>query len=301
MEHTSTQQGKHGGGAATATLAGIAFVVLANFSFSLLDATAKYLSGELPILQIVWVRFLSHAVITLFLFRVWMRPRLLIAGRPILQIVRALCLLGTTFFNFLALRYLQLDQTTSIMFAAPFVITAMAGPILGEWAGPRRWAAIVVGFIGVLIVTQPGADGLQWPVIYSIISMLLYATYALMTRHLAGSSDPATMLLIPGLVAAAAMTPVGVSTWVQPEGWWTWTLLVATGVFGGGGHYLFIRAHKLASASMLAPFMYFQIVWMITLGFLVFGDVPSLTTLIGVSIVVLSGLYILYREGVRKG
>ncbi|MEP5622312.1 MAG: EamA family transporter, partial [Hyphomicrobiales bacterium] len=127
---------------AVAPLAGIGLIVLACLCFSLLDAVAKYLSTSLPTLQIAWVRFVSHAILAMAMFQVWKSPQYLKTGRPMLQAVRAVCLFGTTVFNFLALRYLQLAETMAIMFAAPFVITALAGPFLGEWAGIRRWAAI---------------------------------------------------------------------------------------------------------------------------------------------------------------
>lgn len=285
--------------ASVAPLAGIGLIVLACLSFSVLDATAKYLSASLPTLQIVWMRFVSHVLLTLVLFQVWKKPSLLKTDRPILQIVRAFCLLGTTAFNFLAVRHLQLAETMAIMFAGPFVITALAGPLLGEWAGPRRWAAIIVGFIGVLVVTQPGVGGMHWAAIYSVAAMTLYAFYALLTRQLTATDTSAGMLIISGIVACIATAPFGLSVWQTPPDAWSWVLLFATGAMGAGGHYLFIMAHRIAPAPVLAPFIYIQIVWMIALGFLVFGDVPTVTTVLGAAIVVSSGLYILYRERVK--
>jgi len=285
--------------AAAAPLMGIGLIVLACLSFSVLDATAKYLSTSVPTLQIVWLRFVSHVILSLVLFQVWKKPSLLKTDRWPLQIVRAFCLLGTTFFNFLAVRYLQLAETMAIMFAGPFVITALAGPLLGEWAGPRRWAAIIVGFIGVLVVTRPGLGGLHWAAVYSVAAMIFYALYALLTRRLTATDGSAGMLIISGIVAAVATAPMGLSVWQTPPDLWTWVLLFATGAFGGGGHFLFIMAHRIAPAPVLAPFIYIQIVWMITLGFLIFGDVPTLTTVLGAAIVVGSGLYILYRERVK--
>ncbi|MHA7776334.1 DMT family transporter [Roseibium sp. M-1] len=298
MAHDS--QERPSGSPAAAPLAGIGLIVLACLSFSVLDATAKYMSTSLPTLQIVWVRFVSHVLLTLVLFQVWRKPSLLKTRRPGLQLVRAFCLLGTTICNFMAVRYLQLAETMAIMFAGPFVITALAGPMLGEWAGARRWAAIVVGFLGVLVVTQPGIGGMHWAAIYSVAAMTFYAFYALLTRQLTATDGSAGLLIISGIVAAVAMTPAGLTVWQTPPDAWTWMLLFATGVFGAGGHFLFIMAHRIAPAPVLAPFIYTQIVWMIALGYLVFGDVPSFTTLLGAAIVVASGLYILYRERVKE-
>ncbi|QFS97824.1 EamA-like transporter family protein [Labrenzia sp. THAF191b] len=299
MAHDSQHRSTGNAAAATAPLAGIGLIVLACLSFSVLDATAKYMSASLPTLQIVWMRFVSHVILSLVLFQVWKKPSLLKTNRPVLQIVRSFCLLGTTIFNFLAVRYLQLAETMSIMFAAPFVITALAGPLLGEWAGLRRWIAIIVGFIGVLVVTRPGLGGMHWAAIYSVAAMSFYAVYALLTRQLTATDSSAGMLIISGIVAAIAMAPAGISVWVTPPDVWTWVLLFATGAFGAGGHFLFIMAHRIAPAPVLAPFIYTQIVWMIALGFLIFDDVPTYTTILGAAIVVASGLYILYRERVK--
>ena len=287
--------------AASATsFAGIGLIVLACLSFSFLDATAKYLSSNLPTLQIVWVRFLSHTFLVLLIFRVWKSPQYLKTRHPVLQLVRAVCLFGTTVFNFLALRYLQLAEATAIMFAGPLVITALAGPLLGEWAGLRRWAAILVGFFGVLVVTQPGLGGMHWAAIYSVIAMTFYALYALLTRKLTATDSSAGMLIISGLVASVAMAPAGVSVWVMPRDISTWALLLSMGALGAGGHYLLILAHRITSAPVLAPFMYSQIIWMIALGYFLFKDIPTVATLSGAGIVVGSGLYILYRERVRS-
>ncbi|EAV45790.1 hypothetical protein SIAM614_24262 [Stappia aggregata IAM 12614] len=299
MAHDRQDRSAGNGVAVTAPLAGIGLIVLACLSFSWLDATAKYMSASLPTLQIVWMRFVSHVVLSLVLFQVWKKPTLLKTGRPVLQIVRALCLLGTTIFNFLAVRYLQLAETMSILFAAPFVITALAGPLLGEWAGLRRWMAIIVGFLGVLVVTRPGLGGMHWAALYSVAAMCFYALYALLTRQLTATDSSAGMLIISGIVAAIAMAPAGLSVWVAPPDALTWLLLFATGAFGAGGHFLFIMAHRIAPAPVLAPFIYTQIIWMIALGYLIFDDVPTFTTILGAAIVVASGLYILYRERVK--
>ncbi len=277
-------------------LTSILLISMAFFCFSGLDATAKYLVQTLPSVQVVWFRFASHVVLALIFFQVWRYPSRLKTRRPWLQICRALFLLGSTTFNFFAVRYLQLAETVSIMFAAPFVVTALAGPLLGEWAGIRRWAAIIVGFIGVLIVTRPGLGAMHWAAILSVLSMLCYALYALTTRMMAGSESPAGMLLISGAVATLAMSPVALAEWVQPSGWGIWALLLSTGFYGCIGHWFLIKAHELSPAPVLAPFMYTQIVWMVSLGAIVFGDTPDIWTIVGASVIISSGLYILYRE-----
>ncbi|WP_321500238.1 DMT family transporter [Breoghania sp.] len=279
-----------------ARLAGILLIVVTVAFFSVLDTTAKYLSQELPTLQVVWFRFTSHFVMAIFFFRVWKRRHILHTKRPVLQVVRSLGLLGTTIFNFMALRYLQLSDTVTIMFAGPLLVTALAGPVLGEWAGRRRWTAIGVGFLGVLIVTRPGLGGLHWAVSLSLAAMICYAVYALTTRILTETDSVDGMLLISGAVASLAMTPVVVTVWETPQSLGTWALLCSTGFFGGFGHWLLTKAHAIVPAPVLAPFFYSQIVWMVALGYIVFGDVPGFTTILGASVIVGSGLYLLYRE-----
>lgn len=279
-------------------LRGILLIFFACFCFSCLDATAKYLSSELPTVQIVWMRFLVHLILALVLFRVWKHPEVLRSDRKGLHFLRGLALLGSTMFNFLAVKHLQLAETMSIFFAAPLVLTALAGPLLGEWAGPRRWAAILIGFIGVLIVVQPGSGELHWAAIYSVLAMLSYASYALMTRMLATTDNVTGMLIVSAAIASLFMMPAGLSAWETPGTAWHWFLLLSTGAWGCLGHWVFIIAHRLAPAPLLAPFIYLQIVWMASLGYLFFGDIPTWTTFLGASIVIASGLFILYREHV---
>jgi len=286
------------GDGAKTPIRGILLIFFACFCFSCLDATAKYLSTDFQTLQIVWMRFLVHLILAIVLFRVWRNPEVFRSDRKGLQFLRGLALLGSTFFNFLAVKHLQLAETMSIFFAAPLVLTALAGPLLGEWAGPRRWAAIVVGFIGVLIVVQPGTGELHWAAIYSVLAMMCYASYALMTRMLASTDNLIGMLIISAAVATLFMAPAGISVWKTPDNALHWFLLLSTGGWGCLGHWVFIIAHRLAPAPLLAPFIYLQIVWMASLGFIFFGDVPTWTTFLGAAIVIASGLYILYREHV---
>lgn len=268
----------------------------AFFLFSLLDSSAKYASQFVPTLEVTWFRYTTHIVFACLYFRVWSNPGLMNTRRPVMQTVRGLFLLGSTFFNFLALRHLQLAETVSIMFAAPFVVTALAGPLLNEWAGPRRWAAIVVGFIGVLVITQPGSGPVNWAIVLSLASMFCYACYALMTRKMAGQETHESMLMWSAAVAFVLLTPALPSVWVTPPDATLWAVLIGTGFFGAFGHLLLIRAYNLADAPTLAPFMYTHIIWMTTLGYLVFGDTPGPSTIAGAAIIISSGLYLLYRE-----
>jgi drug/metabolite transporter (DMT)-like permease len=220
-------------------------------------------------------------------------------ARPGLQALRSALLLGSTIGNFTAVRYLQLDQAVAIVFSTPFFVAALSGPLLGEWVRWRRWAAIIVGFIGVLVVTRPGAGGIHPAALFSVGSALCYALYSIMTRILARTDSNETTLFYSNLVGALAMTPVVWFVWVTPTEPLVIALMVAAGALGSFGHYLLIAGHRLAPAALLSPFIYTELIWVIILGFLVFGDVPNRWTLAGAAIVVASGLYILHRERAR--
>jgi len=175
--------------------------------FACLDAAAKYSSRSLPVMEVVFARYAGAMIVALIGLRPWRELPLYLTRRPILQLVRSLLLTFSTVFNFLALRHLQLAETTTISFAGPFVVAGLAGPMLGEWIGPRRWAAIAVGFIGVVIVTHPGREGFQPAVLLSIGSMLCNAFYLLLTRELAPTDSAEGLLLYPAIVATVAMAP----------------------------------------------------------------------------------------------
>ena len=216
--------------------------------------------------------------------------------RPGLQIGRSVLLLGSTLCNFAALRYLQLDEAIALIFSTPFFVAALSGPLLGEWVRWRRWTAIAVGFLGVLVVTRPGAGSFHPAALLSLSAAVLYALYSITTRILARTNSNATTLFYSNIVGALALIPVLPFVWTTPRDPLLIALMVGTGAAGGFGHYLLIAAHRLAPAAVLSPFIYTEIVWVTVLGFSVFGDLPTRWTLTGAAIVVASGLYILHRE-----
>lgn len=291
-QHTDAEQVR-------ARLTGIGLMCGAVLSFACLDAIAKYLNGYMDTLQVVWARYTGAFILTLFIFNPVSRPGLVRTKRPVLQLVRSAMLLGSTVTNFLAFRYLQLDQALSILFSTPFMVAILAGPILGEWIGWRRWVAILVGFAGVLLVTRPGVGGVHWAALYSVASAMFYSLYIVATRVLSRSDSSDTTLFYSNFVGAAAMLPVLPFVWTTPDSPFIIFLMVVFGAFGSFGHYLLIVAHRLAPASVLAPFMYTQLVWAVGFGYVVFGDIPNRWTPAGAAVVVASGLYLLHRERVR--
>lgn len=291
------------GDAARGRVRAIALMLTALVLFAGLDATAKYLVTRegLGVAQVAWLRFLGQITYMVAIYLGLRLPALVATAQPKAQIVRSTLMLGTTGFNFLALKYLRLDQTITIVFLTPLVVAALAGPLLGEWVGWRRWLAILVGFSGIVVAMRPGFATVHPAVLWSLASMLCYAGFMLITRRIAGNDPPFVTLFWSMLVGAVGLAPFALHEWVQPQSAFAVLLLMALGALGGTGHYLFIHAYRLAPASRIAPFLYFQLIAMVALGWLVFADVPDLWTLLGASIVTASGIYLFHRERVTRG
>ena len=277
-------------------LIGIALMCGAVACFACLDAMAKYLVGHLDTLQVVAMRFVTAFLVALVVSNPITRPGLLRTTRPGLQVVRGLMLVSTTIFNFFAFRFLQLDEALAILFSTPFLVAILAGPILGEWVGWRRWTAIGIGFIGVLVVIRPGLGGMQWAALLSVAAAILYAGYSIATRMVMRHDSAETTLFCANLVGAVIMLLALPLVWTAPPSPLDFALLLGVGAFGSLGHFLLILAHHRAPASVLSPFIYTQLVWASALGYLIFAHVPSGWTLAGAAIVVASGLYLLNRE-----
>ena len=267
------------------------------FMFALLDTTAKYLvTSGLAASFVVWFRFVSQAIVQLGISRAWSNPDVWRMRNIPLQVLRGVALPATTLLNFKALETLQLAQTVSVFLSAPMLITALAGPLLGEWAGVRRWTAIMVGFVGVLIVVRPGTAMFDVAILYSVSATFVYALYGILTRMLAGSETEGSLVLYPSLVGVALLGPFAWANAAWPAGLFDTALLCVFGIFGMIGHTMFIKASRISSASKIAPFVYSQLLWMTLLGFVVFGDLPDWWTVLGAAVICASGLYLMYRE-----
>lgn len=277
---------------------GIALMMVPLILFTILDTSAKWLGQALPVLMIVAVRYIGHFLAAVVVLNPLSHPQAWRTRRPGLQVIRGMLLAGSTGCNFLALQHMQLAETMTVSFSAPLIIAAAAGPVLGEWLGPRRWAAILVGFCGVLLVLRPGLGAFNPFMIAAFGNAACYAGYALLTRKLSGVDSPGSMLLISAAVPSLVLAPLLVIAWQPPPSLLHWTLLLLTGILGSSGHWFLIKAHERAPAAILAPWTYTQLVWMTLSGWLVFGDLPGPATLAGAGIVVASGLYLLYRDRV---
>lgn len=279
----------------TPRIKGILLMVASMVVFTLLDATAKHLVQTLPPAVAVFGRYVVAFVLSVAVIMRKGGPHLMATRHPALQALRGVMLMGATMLNFFAIMHLQLAQTAAIFFTIPLWVCALSVPILGEHVGLRRWIAVGVGFLGVLVIMRPGSDSFHWAMLLSIGASLFGAIYNIVTRKVGGRDRAETSLFYVGLVGALAGAVPLPFVWQTPEGV-QWLLVGFIGLVGTIGHFMLIQAHRLAPASVLAPFMYTQIVWMILLGYLFFGDVPDVWTLVGAAIVVASGLFVFAGE-----
>jgi drug/metabolite transporter (DMT)-like permease len=280
---------------ATAQLRGIALYLAAIVNFSCLDTLAKHMTRDYHVMQIAWGRYLFSALFLLALvprYGLWKPLR---SRRPWFQVMRALLLAVVSVMFFTSVSFLPLADVTAIGFVAPLILTGLAHFVLAEKVGVRRWAAIFVGFCGVLVIIRPGFDVMHWAVFVVLAMAASNAVYQLATRMLAGVDSAQTTIFYTGIVGAIAFSLFVPFFWTPPSlaGWLS---MMALGLFGGLGHYLLIQAFALAPASLLAPFTYTAIVWVTILGYLVFGDFPDAWTMAGAAIVIASGIYVFYRE-----
>lgn len=277
---------------------GILWMLLAICLFVSMDATAKYLSQAYPVPQVVWARYAFHVLIVCLALN-WRIPRLLASQRVGLQLVRSLLLVATTGCFFLALSLMPLADASAMMLVAPLIVTGLSVPLLGEPVGVRRWCAVVVGFLGALVMLRPGAGVFDWTALLPLFAATLYAFYQIATRLLAHRDPPETTILYTGLVGALAACALVPWFWRPPDGE-GWVIMVAVGSLGGASQFALIKAFQAAPAAVVSPFGYSNMIWAILFGLVLFGDFPDWHTLVGAFVLIASGLYVWYRERVRK-
>jgi drug/metabolite transporter (DMT)-like permease len=280
--------------AKTSTLPGIALFVAAVCLFPFMDATAKHLSAEYHVAQIVWARYTFHLIVVAALLRgslvKYVRSRSLR-----LQIVRTVLMIGATFLFFTALRYIPLANAIAINFLAPLLVVTFSAPLLKEKVEPVRWLAVAVGFGAVLLIIRPGVQGFQWASLLVIGSASCYALYQLVTRRLSTVDHPFTTLFYSGIGGFLVFSVWAPFEWRDPTPV-AWLLMVMMGLIGGLSHYFLIRAFVYAPASVLAPFNYGTIVVGTGIGYVWFGNFPDQWAIAGTIILIVSGLSLAWRE-----
>ena len=280
-------------------LVAIGLFSLAMMMFSATDGAAKYLSSDIAPQQIIFLRFVI-VLILILLFCIYRGQwNILKTTQPTLQILRGLLLAVCSLIFYFALKHLPLELCAAIGFVSPLFVTALSIPFLGERVGLRRWIAVLIGLLSVLMILRPGGVSFQLAMLLPLGSSLCWAMALVLTRLMRGSEQALTVLAWSSLVGGAAVFPVVWPVWVTPNAS-QWTILILLGVFNGLGQYLVIRAFMLASASLLAPFSYSIIIWSMLIGLIIFNSFPDGITLVGTAILIAAGLYIWHREKVTN-
>ena len=278
-------------------LMGIGLALLAYFMFTGIDSSAKWLGlVGISFIQIVFLRYAIHLVLVAAIHVPRHGRAIMRTGSLKLQALRALALMGATGCNFLAVQYLPLTVTGSIAFTVPLLICALSVPLLGEHVGWRRWTAIGVGFLGVLVIVRPGTDAFHPASLLCLAAALSTAFYMLLTRRVSGFDSAATSQFYVGIFATMCLLPIVPFFWSWPSTADGWFAFFAVGIFGFVGHQLITMASGLAPATVLAPFSYFQIFFMSGASWLIFRQPPDVWLYVGAPIVIASGLYIWLRE-----
>jgi drug/metabolite transporter (DMT)-like permease len=277
-------------------LTAVVLIVVASACFTVIDVSVKYLSQRYPVPLLVWARWSVQALLMLALLGPRLRWKLIRTSRPVLQITRGVLLIASSVCFFFGLSYLPIAEATALNYMSPILVTLMAGWWLGERLTRPRWAFIVAGMVGMLMIVRPGSQVLAPAALFSLGAAFLYATFQILTRKLAGE-DLMVLLMYPALVGTVVLSvPVPFlhdSTWYPIR---DIILFLGMGIMGFIGHLLFIRAFQLTSASALAPFTYMQLVWSTLAGWLVFGSLPDAWAFCGIMVIAASGVVLTWYE-----
>lgn len=278
----------------------IGLMCLTCLIFALQDLFSRILGGGYPPILIVMIRYWVFALFVIAL--VSRQPgglqRAIRTKRPVTQIIRGVLLVAEVVIMVEAFVRLGLVETHAVFACFPLLVAALSGPVLGEKVGWRRWTAIGIGFIGMVVILQPGSGVMSIEALLPFAAALMFALYGLLTRHVSRDDPSIVSFFWTGIAGAVAITLVGIWDWqwLAPVDWIWMALLCLCGMTS---HYLLIRAYELAEASALQPFAYTQLVWVSIIGVTVFGEVLRPNVVIGVAIVVGAGLFTLWRTRVR--
>ena len=277
---------------------GILWMLGASLLFSTQDAIVKHLSADYSVVQLVWARFtLALAAIVLVT-----GPRLrglLATQRPGLQVLRGVLLLSMMGLFYTALGLIPLADATSILFLGPLIVAALSAPLLGEHVGPRRWAAVVVGFVGALIIVRPGQGTMEAAALMPLGAAFLFGFYQIVTRLLNRWDRPLTTLTYSALCASLATSALVPFHWQANPDAAAWALMAALGIIGALSQFSLIKAYEAAPAATVAPFFYVSLIWAVGYGYALFADFPDAWTATGALVITGSGLYVFHRAKVR--
>ncbi len=265
----------------------------------IMDGFAKHLSSTLPVLQITWSRYFFTVIIVFPIMFFFFKKNLKWSEKPKLQLIRGLLLFSANILFFYSISVISLAKALTLAFISPLIVTILSPILLNEKVGFKRWAAVIMGFIGSLIVLRPGFVEINLASIAALGTGFLYGIYLIVTRKLHNSDHPLLTLLLTGVVGAIIGSMIVHTVWVQPT-ITEWYMMFAIGFFASIGHFLLILSLRYADASKLAPFGYFEIITNIIIGYYFFNHFPDNWTFIGLFVIVSSGIYILRREALNK-
>jgi drug/metabolite transporter (DMT)-like permease len=280
---------------ASRTSLGALLTMLAMLCFAGMDAISKWLVTDYSVAQMIWIRYILLCLFAWFVVRREGLRAAFRTTRPVLQIVRSLIAVIEGAMFVLAFRYLPLADTHAVAATSPLIVIALGVMFLGERAGLARWLAVAAGFVGVLLIVRPGFRSLDWPLLLPLVGAIMWAGYQILTRLASLSDSPGTSLLWSAVVALIATSFVGPVYWTWPSAL-AWTLMIVISLMGAIAHYALIKALDYAEAGAVQPYAYTLLVWVTILGFLLFGDVPDVWTILGATIVVASGLYTWHHD-----
>ena len=279
------------------TRLGIWLMIATTFVFAMQDGISRHLASQYNVYLVVMIRywFFAAFVVALSARRPGGLRKAIATRHPVLQTVRGALLALEIVVTVAAFTLLGLTETHAIFICYPLMIAALSGPILGETVGWRRWVAISVGLLGVLIIIRPGYGVFSPAAIVPLVGAIMFAIYGLLTRYVARNDSSQISFFYTGTIGAIVMTVIGVFHWqpISPENWIWMSILCLTGVFG---HWLLIKTYEAAEASAVQPFAYLQLPFAAALGMLAFGETLRMNVAIGAAIVVGAGLFTLWRE-----
>lgn len=281
-------------------LIGPLLMVAACVGFAFIDMLAKYLGRDLPVAEVLFLRYLIQAMTVSAIYLPSLRGRLLRTANLPMQVLRGSFLLGASVCVINGLTYLPLAESTAVHFLSPIFISLLAACFLGERATTIDWLALLLGFAGVLVIVRPGGSLLTWAILFPVGSALCNALYQIVTRSIRASEHPATSNLYAALVGLMATAPFVPMAWQLPDGHHA-ALVALAGVVAALSHLLVTRALAHAPAGSLGPYSYTQLAWAAVFGFVVFGNVPDIFALSGIVLIALSGLVLtLHRLWLAK-
>jgi drug/metabolite transporter (DMT)-like permease len=276
---------------------GISLMILTSFVFALQDGISRHLADAYNVITIVMLRywFFAAFVVGLSAARGGGVARVARTRQPALQVFRGVLLVAEICLTVLAFVLLGLIETHAVFAIYPLLIAALSGPVLGEHVGWRRWTAIGVGLLGMLVILRPGFRVFSPEALIPLVAALMFALYGLLTRKVAAADRAETSFFYTGVAGAAAITLVGPFFWTPMQGWdWAWMATLC--VSGALGHFLLIKTYEVAEAGVVQPFSYFQLVFVAILGVFAFGERPGAWTVAGTLLIIGAGLYALIRE-----